>query len=162
MPRLKRRSKNRMAGFTSWHRHELEYGHAYEFIPHDEAFHGDREAMQVAWQSMGSIILREWIAKHPGTRCWAWWAFDAPERRQCLNGPHPFDRPDSWRETDKLCADMQRRVYSLSYGCPSLYGPGDFDCQFESQPDYLDRLGLLSDHEQAALRDRVTPPEGTK
>jgi hypothetical protein len=163
MPRLKRRSKSRLAGFTRWHRYELETGIGWPFLPQDQCFHGDREAIEAAWNELRVPFMRQWIAEHPGSRPWAWWEFDAPERRQCVNDVHPFDRPDRWRETDRLCcAEIQRRTYSLWYGCPALLGPGDFDCRFESQPDYLDRLGLLTAQERAAIEARASKQWGQR
>jgi hypothetical protein len=36
---------------------------------------------QRLWKEFGSMITERHIAKHPGTRPWGWWKYDAPERR---------------------------------------------------------------------------------
>lgn len=30
------------------------------------------------WEEVREEVMAAWIKKHPGTRCWAWWEFDAP------------------------------------------------------------------------------------
>ncbi|HWL93850.1 MAG TPA: hypothetical protein VNT79_09970, partial [Phycisphaerae bacterium] len=62
-----------------------------EFGPLDapETYAAKREA----WECLRDELLPKWIEENPGSRPWAWWAFDAPERRRCTNQIHPFDDP---------------------------------------------------------------------
>jgi hypothetical protein len=102
-------------------------------------------------------LLDEWIDRYPGTRPWAWWAFDAPERRQVTDGDyHPFDHPD--REAH--IAAMRERfgggwcphVYALWFGRPRVVTCKADDARtYEPQLAYLQRLKLLTADERAAL-----------
>jgi hypothetical protein len=38
----------------------------------------DRDAVASTWQSVGSDLVREWAALHPGTRPSGWWEYAAP------------------------------------------------------------------------------------
>jgi hypothetical protein len=39
------------------------------------------DELRALWEAHRQAILREWIAKHPGTRPTCWWRYDAPEPR---------------------------------------------------------------------------------
>lgn len=39
---------------------------------------GTLPSLEEAWESSRGMILPTWIRERPGTRPWAWWAFDAP------------------------------------------------------------------------------------
>lgn len=144
-----------------------------------------------AWRELGASILAEHIALDPleiitkpngtrglrdfdlamwgdqrlgaGSRPWAWWRFDSPERRQVLSGVHPFDDPawnahaDEWHADNKH--DGRNGVMCLTYGVPSsLIMREQTFCEYESQADYLDRLGLwIGDESErcAELWDRI-------
>ena len=157
MPRLSRRQKRRISKFGKWHIYELEKGIGWPFLPPDECFHGDMEAIAAAWEELREIVLRQWVAQHPMSRPWAWWHFDAPERRQRINGVHPHDNPERQRHCTQWEAEhphvARQHAYKLWYGRPScLCIRDDFDARYESQREYLTRLNLLTDHELAALK----------
>ena len=108
------------------------------------------------WEDLRDEVLADWIAERPGTRPYAWWKYDAPERRQCLNQVHPFDDP----EREEHIAQMLERspnmetqsFYELYYGTPgSLVAPNDFSCLFETESDYLARLDLLTEYEREEI-----------
>jgi hypothetical protein len=118
-----------------------------------------------AWEFLRGQILREWIAGRPdacgrggaGTRPWAFWAYDARERRQRIDGGiHPHDNPARQAqiaaEEAKYpgCTERYSRLY---YGLPSaiLGGEGIDDnvAIYESEAEYIDRLGLWLPNELA-------------
>ena len=52
---------------------EREKGDAEVFL-----LSGSRTRLQVLWNAVKDEILPTWIEKHPCTRLWIWWEFDAP------------------------------------------------------------------------------------
>lgn len=135
MPRVLRKAKRRTAGLSNAHVLHVETGHTY----FDDGFQSEDE-LREGWEVLRKSILERWAVEKPGHRPWAWWRYDAPERRRCLNYPHPHDVPGRPNE-------------GLSRGLPSAYIP-EFDpwgIKFETEPEYLARLGLLSDDEREAL-----------
>jgi hypothetical protein len=98
-----------------------------------------------AWAMLRDEMLPEHIAENPGTRPWAWWAFESKEPRRRVNdGPEAIG-PATW------------------FGTPSRFTAMPPAGMFESERDYLQRLGLLTDDERKALQtmerrsDGVTP-----
>lgn len=83
------------------------------------------------WLNHRDDLLREWIAAKPGTRPWAWWAFDAPRefRRRVAGDGTPVPG----------CSNY--------FGQPSLI-EGDYSIgsrtEYEPERDYLKRHGLLT------------------
>lgn len=154
MPRIRRRRRRRRTdGLTKAERSQLLYGSWWfqkEPIPHEE-----RRAL---WEERRDELMGEWIQEEPGTRPWAWWEFDAPERRRRIDGkPHPFDNPTREAEIRERAAENPEPVHDatcLWYGCPRfmIVLPGrdmdDFEAVYESQREYLDRLGLLTADER--------------
>jgi hypothetical protein len=113
-------------------------------------FAGDDSRMREAWAVHGERLTAAWVARDhatvpignaggQGTRPWGWWRFDAPEQRRIL-APLPARRgpvdPEAWRR---------------HHGLPCRMTRADEDRHVERQRDYLDRLGLLTDAERAAL-----------
>ena len=160
MPRVRRQPKARR-DWTEHHREQLRSGH--DFL--GEAFGKDRPdfaAMKQAWDELRDEILPAWIAEHPGTRPYAWWVFDAPEpRRNRTDGQHPFDNPARLAFIERVArapeahADYKANACRLSFGVPSVLAEGegfnDFECEYESEAEYLARFGLLSYDECEAL-----------
>ncbi|MBN2559398.1 MAG: hypothetical protein JXQ75_00510 [Phycisphaerae bacterium] len=117
----------------------------------------DPDAMRGAWETLRAELLPKWIAAHPGTRPYAWWVFDAPERRRRTDGrPHPFDnierntKVNDWRQKYTDVAD--REAYKLWFGKPGcLMVLDDFHAVYEAEAEYLDRHGLPTEDERAAL-----------
>lgn len=107
------------------------------------------EEKREAWEELRDELMKAWIAEDPCTRPWAWWAFDAPERRRRINGLHPFDSPERRRHGKRFGF---KRPNDLYMGMPaSLMVEDDADAEYESEPDYLDRLGELTDSERDTL-----------
>jgi hypothetical protein len=122
---------------------------------------GDDEAIRAAWAALQSTIMPAWIQRRPGTRPWAWWKFEAPERRRTVGGRiHPFDDPR--RKLAVAKSDRKnfwRVAYALHRGMPRMFlMPFDEDCQrdfmhnilagrdseiFEPEWSYLQRHNLL-------------------
>lgn len=67
-----------------------------------------------AWRALGSRITAAWIGRHPGSRPWGWWHFDAPrwQRR---------DLPPRWRNLGSMflnqLGEPRRRIGGV--GTPS-------------------------------------------
>lgn len=105
-----------------------------------------------AWRRHRRDIMDEWISEHPLTRPWAWWAYDAPERRRCLSGTHPHDNPERERiirECEREHPGYREQVSRLSYGMPNaLMLRSDFDAIYETTADYLERLNLMDPSER--------------
>ena len=115
-----------------------------------------RVEMARAWQFLRPQLLAEWITlptragDHggPGTRPAGWWVYDAKQRRQRIDGkPHPFDNPERQAKIAAVLAQYPQRAPDfdyLFYGLPCpLVIPDDFAAAFETEFDYLNRLGLL-------------------
>ena len=86
--------------------------------------------MKAAWWELRDELLPTWIEQHPGTRPYAWWRFEVPEpRRQVSPGPESIG-PADW------------------FGCPSSFRGMPQDGMFETEGEYLDRLGLLTPGEE--------------
>jgi hypothetical protein len=93
--------------------------------------------------------MHDWIREKPGMRPWAWWAYEAPGRRERTDGGvHPFDNKD--RTLKVAASDNQefwRKAYSLFWGYPGAHiMPFDRDIKascFEQDWEYLVRHNLL-------------------
>ena len=99
------------------------------------------EALRAAWSELGSSITEEWITEHPGTRPRLWWASSAPEkRRRRLTGP------------PVLYAEQPGNESHWWFGVPSAWSDSSEEpIEFESQPAFLARHGLLTDGERIKL-----------
>jgi hypothetical protein len=86
--------------------------------------------LRAVWSVVGEPLLARWAAEHPGTRPWAWWAWDAPELR---------GERDGWIAwSDGAEGDP---------GLPDGLDPR----RAETTAEYLSRLDLLLPGEAAAL-----------
>jgi hypothetical protein len=114
----------------------------------DPPLHDDDD-VKAAWTELGDVVMRDWIRERPGSRPWAWWAFDAPERRQRIDGKlHPFDnkqRTLAVARSDN--SEFWRRAYALNWGRPAAFIPpydnGTTAASYEEEWEYLVRLNLL-------------------
>lgn len=96
---------------------------------------------QQAWQDLAPELLVDWIRTRPFTRPWAWWRYDPPECRRCMSGEHPYDAAD-WGTFPKR----------YSFGLPTIKRrPEDWEATFETERDFLERLGLLTPEELALM-----------
>jgi hypothetical protein len=133
MPRLKRRQ--RIAREHSQRtRLRLLTGHDYDFL--GAAALGDDDLLE-AWQELRCELMEQHQGERPGSRPWAWWENDAPEPRRRIKegGPCSFFRSPA------------------TFGIPSNCD----EAEFESERDYLARLGLLTAEELEALASRERP-----
>lgn len=125
---------------------------------------GSDEHARPAWELLSSELMPEFIASHPGQRPWAWWQFDAPERRRCLNQSHPFDDLRRQERVERIAAESgtaanyRDDAYKLSFGLPVslIYfdrdgGPDDTTARYEGEAEFLERLDLLADTERRLL-----------
>lgn len=109
-------------------------------------------AAREGWEQLRDEIMEAWIAERPGTRPWAWWEWDAPERRRCIEGPghHCMRNPNAPEWTKRL-----------TFGVPTVLGGDDFDnpdSVYESERDYLERLGFIDFHERQLLERADSQP----
>ncbi|MDZ4779595.1 MAG: hypothetical protein SGJ19_05025 [Planctomycetia bacterium] len=151
MPSIRRRNKHR-SQYTQLEYYAVASGHDFfgSFKTEDD--------WREAWQAMKDELLPAFIQQCPGQRPWAWWKFEATERRQPADGkPHPFDDPERQAHLDRIAASMpveDREAYyascnELYFGLPRcLCIKADFGRLYEDQATYLERLGLLTDAER--------------
>ena len=114
------------------------------------------------WPEWGSEILPDWIRKHPGTRPWGWWRFEAPEPcRHRLGGigtsahevlahlpTFDFGIPCDWVQPwdvayfNGRARDIHGQPIGTNYQEGNFTGVAinpDDPPRFESQAAYLDR-----------------------
>jgi len=133
MPR-KRRRKRRATGWTETERVHLLSGHDFfgEGFGREGTGTFDEERARQAWFEIGDELVAEHIHRNgAGTRPWAWWRWSAPEPRRRVDGG--AERPAGTR---------------LSFGRPAeLRNTEDFEAEYESEREFLARLGLLAKEE---------------
>jgi len=139
------------------------------------------DGLEPHWRAHKTALLRQWVGKHPGTRPWAWWRFDAP---RCTS--LPGHAPDHWCFQGQSLPEPRRRVKGtgdpeyehwdsmprLPFGIPldfvDAYGADEvgvdaFDPddrpRYEAQAAYLERHGLLAAGERHQLRAADYEPE---
>ena len=163
MPRPARRNKSRRSGYTTLDIKFLADGpHGVPCAMTTAEMSGDEDAIKAAWESLRATIMRDWIRRKPGTRCWGWWRFDSPEKRRRIDGKvHPFDDPArslAVARTDR--PNAWKLAYALYLGMPSTHiPPHDADIHadfmqntlhgreselFEPEWSYLVRHNLLT------------------
>ncbi len=149
-------------------------------IPRDFYFWEERD-IRAAWDEVQESILADWIDRYPGRRPRFWWKFEAPEPRQRLGGTgtpchevlahapyYPFGVPVFW--VSQWDADFYngRRCDVNGNRIGTKYKEGDFagvpiDPQdpplYESEAEYLRRLGLLLPGERKRLSPDDFAPE---
>jgi len=137
--------RRRPTDFTEHHIKHLLVGHDFVGLGFN-----DVAAMREAWEVLRDELLPIWTEEHPGSRPWSWWAFDATERRRRIDGkPHPFDNSDRITEVERIAdlpdtsPDFRDQMKRLVCGKPNaLLVADDFVAEYESEQDYLARLGL--------------------
>jgi hypothetical protein len=119
------------------------------------------------WETLRDDVLLAWVAEHPGTRPALWWERDAPRS--------PLGTYPGWYYDGRLPLPRRRMggtgtpaFEGLAYapeferGVPARWAgvdPTD-PPSYESEAEYLGRLGLLTGHERARLdRDGWPEPE---
>jgi hypothetical protein len=139
---------------TAAERYHLQTGHDFFGDGYGRDDGVDWERMRADWAAHRDALLAEWIRHRPRSRPFAWWVFDAPERRQTADGAvHPFDDP-AVQERDRQCIAenpdswFERVHRGLYFGRPQIVrGP----TKYESEGEYLARLGLLFPGESDAV-----------
>jgi hypothetical protein len=140
--------------------------------------HPGHEAL---WREHGEEIVADWIAEHPGTRPWKWWAVDAREPRRRLGGigtpahealayapSFAFGIPTHWVSPWDVAyyTGRARDVHGRPIGtelvghpfCGVAIDPQD-PPRYEAQASYLSRLQLLTAAERRALTPEDFEPE---
>lgn len=125
-----RRTRRRRAWqFTEEHAGYLRRG-SWWFASTGELWPGGAEQIRQAWEEHRESILAEHIKEKPGTRPWAWWRFDSPEPRRQINPGPETSGPANY------------------FGKPRRYSDMPPKDMYETETDYLRRLGLLTKAEQ--------------
>jgi len=155
MPRVRRRSKLRRAGYNEHHRGQLLHGSDVFGDAFGNGDDMDVEAFKAAWELFRDRLLSEWIAANPGTRPAAWWILEAPEPRRRIDGiQHPFADRIRRQRVEAMPAHYfaRRHVNDLYFGLPRvIFTRGESTAKYETEAAYLHRLGLLTDAERAEL-----------
>ncbi len=150
MPSIRRRTKAR-SNWTWLDYEAVASGHDFfgSFVTEDDWLD--------AWKDMKENLLSAFVAQCPGQRPHCWWEFEAPERRRCTDGAHLFENPEREAHLRRIAATLPahdreryfRESNKLWFGVPScLCIKSDFGRTYESEPEYLDRLGLLEESER--------------
>jgi hypothetical protein len=109
---------------------------AYGDPPNEESL----KQMKRDWRRYRAKLMAEHINQHPGTRPYMWWFLESTEPRRLVSGH---------------CRPLTDRLHE---GTPELY---DFDQksrpEWETQADYLERLGLLTPFEQRYFKEEAPP-----
>ena len=155
MPRVRRRVKERRASVTTDHVHQLLTGRFWfdGFIRPGNRDGCDDE-MRPVWAALRDDLLQQWIQLYPGSRPYAWWRFDAPDlRRRTDGGVHPFDDPAHVERVASIKAEYPNGLdlMKTAWGLPSCVGPDQIGVDYDSDIEYLVRLGLMSDEEREAV-----------
>jgi hypothetical protein len=90
----------------------------------------DEESFAAAWEIHRDRLLPEWIAAHPGTRPAAWW-----KREHHIPHPPFIDPADEGHCSPRALFVRHGEIVSST----------------EDEADYLNRIGLLTPEEVAAL-----------
>ena len=124
--RKSRRRRRRSHDAPAWLLERLASGHDFAFLDGREQGAGSTE-LAAAWERLRTVIVVDWIRERPGTRPWAWWAFDAPEPRRQISGGPTRDGDGLW------C------------GMPPCWGAEQFaePPTFETEWEFLQRLKLF-------------------
>lgn len=133
MPRLNRRQSSRRIGDVSdlppARRYHLLTGRTnavgYLGVPAYQT----RDEFEDAWSDFGDQLTEEWIAKHPGTRPFAWWLCGDHQREVIADDP-------------TMIAATLNEKFCHTFGFLHSEAGNLYPVQ-EPQADYLARHGLL-------------------
>ncbi len=174
------RKHNRGTDDLSWDRVELLFT-GVVYFPGDAPTFESAEHARKTWANNRAQLLAWWFAGVPSNepitpalhqftgprslcRPFAWWRFDAPERRRItsIEVAHEADgrttfsrRAATADDTARIWANAAERAEQFDrdepdfFGAPGIVsGVGGFT--FESERDYLARLDLLTEAERSA------------
>jgi hypothetical protein len=105
--------------------------------------------MRAAWLDVYDELMPIWVAEHPFTRPLCFWLFDATAPRVRVVGEQRIESEQWARERG---ADFRRSYFERlneRLGYPSTQWPETGE--YESEKQYLCRLGLLFDSERELL-----------
>jgi hypothetical protein len=159
MPIKRRRLKNRREALSRSVAHYLlngTYPERGQFETWLDVFLLTKRQAYARWLEHRVDLLAEWTDEHPGTRPWAFWYCEAEEPRRVTEHaellmpvrPGSTDWKFHWQQHFGVPAFQQCRPREF-VGFPTV----------EAQAIYLDRLGLLTDDERAALPPDAEEPE---
>ena len=168
MPRKRRVARQRRAWTIAQERQLL---HGWNWNIEGETF-GDiktdpraMEGAPEAWGELKEEPLAGWIEKYPGSRPFMWWVVDATERRLPIDGKvHPFDNPERIGHVAKIASGLRGKVraryladvVALTKGLPRCWCiPSDWGRRYESEGQYLQRLGQLTPREVQLLAQKT-------
>ena len=100
----------------------------------------DGEHRRAVWEAHGADIIADYTQIYPGRRPTAWWQYEAKVPRQLVDGMILQD-PGEWRG---------------HHGCSA--GNQGVQCNYETEPHYLRRLGLLGEDEAERLTESAFSP----
>src|SRR5262245_22356541 len=180
MPRPRRYTRQRQADPANNPRvlHYLLAGYSYHFLdptlgPDDAGEFA--AALEVAWREANARLIKyhvfgpdvvtdfaelrlfgnasDDVPPRPGTRCWGWWHYAAPEPRRWVgDGPEPKPDPELFERIEG--PHREGRRWGVPVFLPERWCFGDPDpAGFESQRDYIDRLGLWLRGERRLLAE---------
>lgn len=107
-----------------------------------QGFHlsGNFNRLRLIWDAVKDEIMTGWIKENPCARPYAFWLFDAPERRRKVSGSG-----DGWRPGMAIDSEGEPKYWQLSWK------KKDPPC-FESQAGFLERYNFLNDVERKILK----------
>jgi hypothetical protein len=127
----------------------------------------EHHRLPALWAEHQAALLEAWIDAHPGTRPWGWWRWEAPEPRRVLRNAdcvhlqpdeaRPPGRP--WSTDPAWRTGTARWSGEGGFGIPAHAPLGHYTLTVEAEAAYLDRLGLLTLDEHAALTAADFAPE---
>ncbi len=159
MPRVKRKPHRRRRAWTNLHRLQLLHGHDFVGGAFGSGDAFDVDQAREAWSDLRDELLADHVREHPGTRPWGWWAFDTrePMRRTGTmkfkpgigpKDPRRFDRdsrefvPEVDFPRDKRAAYWKRHYLTADAAAIERFDQAH--AVYESECEYLERLGLLT------------------
>lgn len=125
--RTRRRQNRRLGPLSPRTRERLLSGCDFEFLAGDPL---DLDALREVYHANRAELIADHVAAAPRSRPWAWWRWDSPEpRRELRTGAAAIGR-------------------NRSYGIPDHHDGPPARGQYETEAEYLSRLGLLTPEEQ--------------
>ena len=89
------------------------------------------------------------VKREPGTRPAAWWSYDAPEPRRIIKNAEYWQLPQGEEEGWRRYGGMHPIMHPVDGWSAAGYPLQEY----ESEADYLRRLGLLLPGEEEAMND---------
>lgn len=142
MPRRQRRSKRRQPASDGWIIWACDGDHPPDTPETQTEFQEwltleyfeTPEEKSARWRDHGDRALAVWVASNPGTRPDNWWRYASPEPRRQLSGSGT--------------ARGSHQRFPAMQGVPGVLGAVEGDEPvFETEREYLERLGLLMEGE---------------